>query len=227
MVSAVPFRRTSSWPVAVGRVEIDEDVLDEIVDIDKLFHFRVSFGAFQSRPGTTDGELPFLERAIDELNVTDTGIERVVVASVSPKMVRHELGIRSLHRVVESPVESVQIQVEVAGRSRELAHIECRIPREGVTDVLSDDDRISEIRPTAVTLCTQHEVVERGCWPVRKEGILQLGWSPLAFENEAKSVFQCGAVRTPTEAEHTGSTVDLEITLGSWSLDAVRVEELE
>src|SRR5690606_20431834 len=110
------------------------------------------FGPRDVRSGESHDAIPGCPRAVDHLDDADSGVERVVVLSLAAEVMDEELRVGSLDGVIETPIEAVQVEVDVGRLRRELPHIARGVPRPRVTDVLRVDDRLAKVVPAAASL---------------------------------------------------------------------------
>ena len=97
-------------PVIVAEVEVEEHIVDEIVDVEQLANPGVAGRRGDSRVGDVHHPVPVREVAVDG----GGDVLGVVIFTLPISVGSHEGGRGALVEVVETPVETVEVEVDEA-----------------------------------------------------------------------------------------------------------------
>src|SRR6185503_19456436 len=85
-------------------------------------------------------------------------VERVVFGLVAAKIMRRERGVRFFTRLIEAPIKTVQIEMDVSSMRRDAAHVELGVAAPDIANVLAL--RIAHPDPRVVERGVEVERVE-------------------------------------------------------------------
>ncbi len=142
---------TSEWLLRV----------DEVVQIDVLLDGQVGVVGLRALVGQGEHLVVGFQVAVDGLVGGAAPVDGIVLFVAAAEVLLAELGVWALHGVVETPVQTVEVEVDEGGVAVHLAHVPGGVPVEGVPDVLGLL-RIAEVLPAAAALAAEHDAVAVG-----------------------------------------------------------------
>ena len=212
----------ASGPVSIADEKIEKAVVDEVLHIQQVFHFRISMT--QGIPALDSKKRCIIGHALIEQTqkpipcLASTIRHRVLIKGIPVILVtavigRGESRIGALNQVVESPIGSIEVKVHKSGMRCHHAHGARCFHGKGVPHV---QGRTTGVGPGIIAIGPQYQIIKTIGSTLAKNGEFQFRRSVRILEHQAEGFFQGKTEIAKGSPLNLDARIDLEPFCTVW-----------